>query len=162
MEAELPKIVSVDDHVVEPPHLWKTWLPEKYREAGPRSERRGIGQMGHLGGGIYEETFDEHGPEADLWVYEDLVYINKRHVAAVGYPRDEMTMAPITYEEMRKGCYAPVALLGDMDPNWVESSLSFPTFPRFCGQTFSEGKDKDLGLACVKAYNDWMVEEWCA
>jgi len=39
--------------------------------------------------------------------------------------------------------------------------MCFPTFPRFCGQTFYEGSDKDLGLACVRAYNDWMVEEWC-
>ena len=161
MEAELPKIVSVDDHVVEPPHLWKNWLPAKYRDAGPRSERRGIGQIRHLGGGNYEQTFDENGPKADCWIYEDLVYINKRFVAAAGYSRDEMTMAPITYDEMRKGCWDPVERLADMDVNWVEASLSFPTFPRFCGQTFTEGKDKELGLACVKAYNDWMVEEWC-
>jgi predicted TIM-barrel fold metal-dependent hydrolase len=39
--------------------------------------------------------------------------------------------------------------------------MCFPTLPRFCGQTFYEGHDKDLGMACVKAYNDWMVEEWC-
>ena len=45
--------------------------------------------------------------------------------------------------------------------NHVEASLCFPTFPRFCGQTFTEAKDRELGLACVKAYNDWMVEEWC-
>ena len=37
---DLPKIISVDDHVVEPPHVWQTWLPEKYRERGPRIERR--------------------------------------------------------------------------------------------------------------------------
>jgi predicted TIM-barrel fold metal-dependent hydrolase len=43
----------------------------------------------------------------------------------------------------------------------VEASLCYPTFPRFCGQTFAEGRDKDLGLACVAAYNDWTVEEWC-
>jgi predicted TIM-barrel fold metal-dependent hydrolase len=45
--------------------------------------------------------------------------------------------------------------------NWVEASLAFPTFPRFCGQTFAEAKDKEVALACVRAYNDWMVEEWC-
>ena len=50
----------------------------------------------------------------------------------------------------------------DMLANGVDGSLPFPTFPRFCGQTFNEGKDKELGLACVRAYNDWMVEEWCA
>jgi predicted TIM-barrel fold metal-dependent hydrolase len=159
--AELPKIISVDDHVVEPAHLWQQWLPEKFRERGPHVERRGIGSMKHVGGGTYEQSFDPDGPQADCWVYEDLVYINKRHVAAVGFDRDDMTMSPITYDEMRPGCYDPKARLEDMDLNWVDASLCFPTFPRFCGQTFSEGKDLELGLACVQAYNDWMVEEWC-
>jgi predicted TIM-barrel fold metal-dependent hydrolase len=117
--------------------------------------------MRHIGGGAYEQTFDDAGPKGDCWIYEDLVYINKRHVAAVGFDRDDMEMVPITYEEMRPGCYDPNARLADMDINHVEASLSFPTFPRFCGQTFSEGKDKDLGLACVQSYNDWMIEEWC-
>ena len=159
--AELPKIVSVDDHVVEPAHLWETWLPEKFKASGPRSERRGIGTMRHIGGGTYEQTFDPDGPKADCWIYEDLVYINKRHVAAVGFARDDMTLSPITYDEMRDGCFDPKARLADMDANWVEASLCFPTFPRFCGQTFAEAKDKELALACVRAYNDWMVEEWC-
>jgi predicted TIM-barrel fold metal-dependent hydrolase len=158
---ELPKIISVDDHVVEPPHVWQTWLPAKFREAGPRIERRGIGEMEHIGGGAYRQTFDPDGPQADCWIYEDLVYIHKRHVAAVGFDRDDMTMSPITYDEMRAGCYDPKARIEDNDLNWVDGSLSFPTFPRFCGQTFTEAKDKDLAHACVLAYNDWMVEEWC-
>jgi predicted TIM-barrel fold metal-dependent hydrolase len=158
---ELPKIISVDDHVVEPPHVWQQWLPAKYRDRGPRVERRGIGAMRHVGGGSYEQTFDPDGPPADCWIYEDLVYIHKRHVAAVGFDRDEMTLSPITYDEMRPGCYDPKARIADMELNWVEASLSFPTFPRFCGQTFLEAKDRDLAEACVYAYNDWMVEEWC-
>ncbi len=161
MTQELPKIVSVDDHVVEPSHLWATWLPAKYREQGPRVERRGIGSMEHIGGGHYRQTFDADGPKADCWVYEDLVYINKRHVAAVGFDRDDMSMSPITYDEMRPGCFDPKARVEDMETNWVEASLSFPTFPRFCGQTFLEAKDRDLAFACVLAYNDWMVDEWC-
>ncbi len=158
---ELPRIISVDDHVVEPAHLWATWLPAKHRDRGPRVERRGIGSMEHVGGGTYRQTFDPDGPKADCWIYEDLVYINKRHVAAVGFDRDEMTMSPITYDEMRPGCYEPKARVADMEMNWVDISLSFPTFPRFCGQTFLEAKDRDLAMACVLAYNDWMVEEWC-
>ncbi len=160
-DIDLPLIVSVDDHVVEPADVWQTWLPEKFRARGPRVERRGIGSMRHLGGGTYEQTFDPDGPQADCWIYEDLVYIHKRHVAAVGFDRDDMSMSPITYDEMRPGCYDPKARLEDMDMNHVEASLCFPTFPRFCGQTFTEAKDRELGLACVTAYNDWMVEEWC-
>jgi predicted TIM-barrel fold metal-dependent hydrolase len=158
---DFPKIVSVDDHVVEPPHVWERWLPAKHRDKGPRVERRGIGTMRHVGGGTYEQTFDPDGPQADCWVYEDLVYIHKRHVAAVGFDRDEMTMSPMTYDEMRPGCYDPKARVDDMELNWVEASLSFPSFPRFCGQTFLEAKDRDLAEACVYAYNDWMVDEWC-
>jgi predicted TIM-barrel fold metal-dependent hydrolase len=157
----LPKIISVDDHVVEPAHLWETWLPAKFRERGPHIERRGIGEMAHIGGGAYRQTFDENGPKADCWVYEDLVYIHKRHVAAVGFAREDMTMSPITYDEMRPGCYDPKARIADNELNWVDGSLSFPSFPRFCGQTFTEAKDKELGHACIVAYNDWMVEEWC-
>jgi predicted TIM-barrel fold metal-dependent hydrolase len=157
----LPMIVSVDDHVVEPAHVWQNWLPERFRDRGPRIERRGIGHMKHVGGGAYEQTFDPAGPPADCWVFEDLVYIHKRHVAAVGYSRDEMTMTPMTYDEMRPGCYDPKARVEDMLANHVEVSLSFPTFPRFCGQTFTEAKDRELGEACVYAYNDWMMEEWC-
>jgi predicted TIM-barrel fold metal-dependent hydrolase len=48
-----------------------------------------------------------------------------------------------------------------MDVNRTERSLCFPTFPRFAGQLFLERRDKELALACVRAYNDWMVEEWC-
>ena len=53
-------------------------------------------------------------------------------------------------------------VLEDMDQAGILASLNFPSIPRFCGQLFWEAKDKDLALLCVKAYNDWMVEEWCA
>jgi predicted TIM-barrel fold metal-dependent hydrolase len=159
---DIPKIISVDDHVVEPAHVWQTWLPEKYREAGPRVVRRGIRKINWTGAAVYKEEFDDDAPDkVDCWIYGDLTYTHKRMVAAVGYPVEEMTMTPITYDDMRPGCYDVKERLADMDANWVEASMCFPTFPRFCGQTFAEGKDKELGLACVEAYNNWTVEEWC-
>jgi predicted TIM-barrel fold metal-dependent hydrolase len=161
MTSTIPKIISVDDHVVEPPHLFTTWLPSKFHDRAPRIERHGLGELKYTGGTTYQITYDESGPQADCWIYEDLIAPHKRHVAAVGFDRDDMGLVPITYDEMRPGCYDPKARLEDMDLNWVDASLCFPTFPRFCGQTFSEAKDKELALACVKAYNDWIVEEWC-
>ena len=162
-KTEIPMIISVDDHLVEPPHLWQTWLPNKFKEKGPRVERRRLGEMLWVGGSkMYEYELDApDAPWCDSWFYEDLVYPNKRHVAAVGFAREEMTMSPITYDEMRPGCYEPKARVEDMISNHVEASLSFPTMPRFCGQTFAEAEDRELALACVKAYNDFMVEEWC-
>ncbi len=169
---ELPKIVSVDDHVVEPPHVWQTWLPAKYRERGPRVERGRWGDFRLKAGAHYDMTQDPEGMWGDYWVYEDrIIYVHKRFVAipleatpdgdVSKFDRTKMVMTAITYDEMRPGCYDRDARIADMELNWVDGSLPFPTFPRFCGQTFYEGDDKELGLACVKAYNDWMVDEWC-
>ena len=107
---ELPKIISVDDHVVEPRASVADVAAGEVPGAGAAG-RSGVasGAMRHIGGGVYEQTFDPDGPQADCWVYEDLVYVNKRHVAAVGFDRDDMTMSPITYDEMRPGCYDPKA-----------------------------------------------------
>ena len=51
---------------------------------------------------------------------------------------------------MRPGCYDPVARLADMDVAGVIASVNFPSFPRFCGQTFMEAEDQELGLLCVR------------
>lgn len=32
---ELPRIISVDDHVIEPANLFETWLPKKYQDRAP-------------------------------------------------------------------------------------------------------------------------------
>ncbi|WP_406297282.1 amidohydrolase [Embleya sp. NBC_00888] len=157
---ELPKIISVDDHVIEPAHLFERWLPKKYHERGPKPVTTGIGTLEYTGAS-YKITTDPDGPPADWWFYEDLRFPYKRNIAAVGFSRDEMTLEGITRAEMRPGLYDPAERLKDMDVNHVEASLCFPTFPRFCGQTFSEAADKEVALACVRAYNDWMVEEWC-
>jgi predicted TIM-barrel fold metal-dependent hydrolase len=154
-------IISVDDHLVEPPHLWETWLPAKYRDRAPRVVTKKIERMTYLSGTRYDVVEGPDGQPCDCWVFEGDVHPHKRHIASVGFSRDEMTLSPITYEEMRPGCYEPGARVDDLLMNHVDGSLSFPTFPRFCGQTFTEIDDKDLGLACVQAYNDYMVEEWC-
>jgi predicted TIM-barrel fold metal-dependent hydrolase len=169
----LPKIISVDDHVVEPSHVWQTWLPEKFRAKGPRTERKRWGDFVHTAGAQYQMTEDPEGEWGDAWIFEDkLIYVHKRFVAI---PRDavsgeganltldraRMPMTAVTYDDMRPGCWDRDERVKDMVLNGVDGSLPFPTFPRFCGQTFSEAGDRELGLACVRAYNDWMIEEWC-
>jgi len=158
---EVPKIISVDDHVIEPPNVWTDRLPSKYAGIGPRVERKSVSNL-RFNGTTYTFDLDPDGKVADFWAYEDLLMPHRRIIAAAGFPVDEVTLTPITYDEMRPGCYEQKGRLEDMDVNWVDASLSFPTFPRFCGQTFLEAKDRDLAMLCVKAYNDWMVEEWSA
>jgi predicted TIM-barrel fold metal-dependent hydrolase len=158
--AELPLIVSVDDHVVEPPTVWSDRLPAKYQEAGPRIVRAPMGEITFVGGKLTVKPGTEGAP-TDWWHYEELRRPLLRLDSAAGVPRDEVTMKGITYEDMRPGSYQVKPRLEDMDVNHLEAALCFPTFPRFCGQTFLEAKDKELALLCVRAYNDWMVEEWC-
>src|SRR4051794_18348597 len=169
---ELPKIISVDDHVVEPPHVWQTWLPEKYREQGPRVVDKRWGSFKLKPGARYGMEEDPEGQWASAWNFEDrLIYVHKKFVAIPleatpdgdlsRFDRTTMEMEAVTYDGMRPGCYERDARVKDFEANWVDGSLPFPTFPRFCGQTFYEANDKDLALACVRAYNDWMVEEWC-
>jgi predicted TIM-barrel fold metal-dependent hydrolase len=161
MTAELPRFVSLDDHVIEPPDVWASRLPARYRDTGPRVEDLPLGTA-ILDGGKFKEQPGTDGPLVSYWRYEDLFMSVKRLSTAVGFPGDAVTLGGVRYEEIRPGCYQPGPRLDDMDLNWTEASLCFPNFPRFCGQTFAEAHDKDLALLCVQAYNDWMVEEWCA
>jgi predicted TIM-barrel fold metal-dependent hydrolase len=158
---EIPRIVSADDHVVEPADVWTSRLPAKYRDVGPRVQRAPVAEM-TFRGGKYAYRMGEDGPLADWWLYEDRAVPHTRLSACAGFPPEEVQVVPMTYDEMRPGCYQQAGRLEDMDLNWVEASLCFPTFPRFCGQTFLEADDKELALLCVQAYNDWMVDEWCA
>ena len=160
-ESDLPWVISVDDHVVEPPHVWTTWLPAKLRARGPHVEQDSFGTVEVPGAKNVQYVRGGDGPVADWWVYEDLMRPIPQVMACVGFPRDELTAAPIPFAAMRPGCYDPVARLADMDLNCTERSMCFPSFPRFAGQVFLEARDKDLASACVRAFNDWMSEEWC-
>jgi predicted TIM-barrel fold metal-dependent hydrolase len=155
---EIPRIISIDDHVIEPPHVWQTWLPAKLRERGPRVVRDTYGIEWVQGNQVFTKGGD--GPETDWWVYGDFAWCHQMLNACAGYEESEWWMGPIGFDQMRPGCYDVAARLAGMDRNHVEASLCFPTYPRFCGQLFSEQPDRELALACVLAYNDWMVEEW--
>jgi predicted TIM-barrel fold metal-dependent hydrolase len=158
---ELPWFISVDDHVLEPPGVWTSRLPSKYQDAAPHYERRRVGQTRYVGGAFVTGS-DDSGPETDVWVFGDVAKPIRRNIASVGLEREEMDLNPIEFATMRRGVYDPIARLEDMDLNHVEASLCFPQMSRFCGQEFSEAKDRELGMACIKAYNDWMVDEWAA
>ena len=157
----IPPIISLDDHVIEPPMLWMDRLPRRYRDTGPRVEELPQGGAA-LEGGKFRERPGTDGRLVSYWRYEDLFMSVKRLSTAVGFPGQAVTLDGVTYDEIRPGCWQQQPRLEDMDLNGVEASLCFPNFPRFCGQTFAEASDKDLALQSVRAYNDWMVEEWCA
>lgn len=153
----IPRIISVDDHVVEPPDLWSTRLPKRFLHRGPRVVReRGV--MDHTAKGFWRPT--EDGPVADVWYYDDVISPLHRLSAAVGL--GDLAFGTTNFDEIVPGAWKQKERLADMDANHVDASICFPnTLPRFCGQTFMEREDKELALLCVQAYNDWMIDEWC-
>ncbi len=161
--SELPLIISVDDHVIEPADVWTSRLPAKYQDEGPRIVRAPMKEITFVGGKFTAVPGNpgDPGDPIDWWHYGDLRRPLLRLDSAVGFDRDDITLKGVTYDDMRPGSHSVPERLSDMDINGIEASLCFPTFPRFCGQTFTEAKDRDLALLCVQAYNDWMVEEWC-
>ncbi|WP_242424022.1 amidohydrolase family protein, partial [Frankia sp. EI5c] len=131
--------ISVDDHLIEPARLWQDRLPKKWQDTGPRIVREGT---------------------SEFWVYEDRQIVTTGLNAVAGKSREEFSPEPISYEDMRPGCYDPAARVADMDQGLVLSSILFPSFPRYCGQVFHEAKDKELGLACVQAWNDCILDDF--
>jgi predicted TIM-barrel fold metal-dependent hydrolase len=49
-----------------------------------------------------------------------------------------------------------------MNANGVLASMNFPTMAGWNARTFAEGGNRELGLVMLRAYNDWVIDEWCA
>ena len=140
------QIISVDDHLIEHPRVFTDRLPKKWHEAGPR---------------IVESEEGNH-----QWVYEGKVFPYIGLNAVSGRPPEEFGMEPMRYEDMIPGCYDPVVRVKDMDIDGIQAAACFPSFPGFAGNAFhpakGAAKDMDLALACVQAWNDFSIDEWCA
>ena len=99
---EMPRIISADDHVVEPPHLWQDRLPEKYRDVGPRVVIAPQGEM-QLVDGAWVETPGTGDKMAAWWHYEDHRYQVKEMIACAGMAPEDVTMQGVTFDDIRPG-----------------------------------------------------------
>ena len=164
IEITLPRFISVDDHVVEPPDLWTQRLPRKYLDAAPRVERRrGHWRQESSETAVFVECDEDHPGcrWGDQWIFDGVTWPLTAGYALTKREAHRLTSSsPVTYDDIEDGCYQQKARLAAMDENNTEASLCFPTMPRFAGQRFLAGSDKDLALLCVRAFNDWIVEEW--
>jgi predicted TIM-barrel fold metal-dependent hydrolase len=137
-------IVSVDDHVLEPPTTFEGRMPAALAERAPRVE------------------LDDDG--VPYWRVEDkrmpILFAN----GAAGRVLEEWKGASrCGYDEFRPSVSDAAARLVDMDVAGIWASLCFgSTLWGFAGSRFARMRDRDLGLASLRTYNDWMIEEWCA
>ena len=160
-EEDLPLIISVDDHIMEPRDLWQTELPASMRDRGPRVSREKV-RLEFTGGHYGFTRGEEDGDWCDVWLFEDLAVPTGLLHGPAGIPRNEQENVPAVYEDFRPGTWDQAERLKDMDLNHVEAAINYPNiFPRFAGQGFAEREDKELALACLRIYNDWMIDVWC-
>jgi predicted TIM-barrel fold metal-dependent hydrolase len=134
-------LISVDDHIVEPPDMFKNHLAKKYVDEAPRLV---------------------HNPDgSDTWQFRDVVIPNVALNAVAGRPKEEYGLEPQGLDEIRPGCWQVDERVKDMNAGGILGSICFPSFPGFAGRLFAT-EDPEFSLALLQAYNDWHVEEWCA
>ena len=141
MKPENMILVSVDDHLVEPPTLFEGKMPTKFADDAPRVIRRDDG--------------------SEVWTFNGAIVPNIGLNAVAGRPREEYGVEPTAFDEMRPGCYDIHERVKDMNAGGVLGSMCFPSFPGFAGRLFATHQDKDLALAVTQAYNDWHIDDWC-
>ncbi len=134
-------LVSVDDHVVEPPDMFEGRLSKAAAERAPRVE-----------------TLDDG---RDVWMFEGTALPNVGLNAVAGRVPEEYGLDPLAFDQMRAGCFDIDARIRDMDVNGVLGSLNFPSIAGFAGQLFSTCDDKAIALELLQAYNDWHIDDWC-
>jgi predicted TIM-barrel fold metal-dependent hydrolase len=134
-------IISVDDHLVEPPGMFEGRLPSRLQERAPKVV---VTRRGH-----------------EVWEFEGERYTQVGMNAVAGRPRDQVGFEPTRFDEMRRGCWDIHERIRDMDINGVWASLNFPSMiTGFCGRVFSQTPDRELGIATTRAWNDWLFDEW--
>jgi predicted TIM-barrel fold metal-dependent hydrolase len=141
MQTDDMVLVSVDDHVVEPPDLFERHLPAEYKDIAPHIVRKDDG--------------------ADVWQFLEFEVPNIGLNAVAGRPPEEYGIDPTSFEELREGCFDIEKRVLDMNANGVLGSLCFPSLPGFAGRLFAALQDKEAALALARAYNDWHIDEWC-
>ena len=133
-------LISVDDHIIEPPDMFRDHLPAKYKDEAPRLV---------------------HNPDgSDTWQFRDTVIPNVALNAVAGRPKEEYGLEPQGLDESRPGCYDAAERVKDMNAGGVLATMNFPSFPGFAARLFAT-EDAEFSLALVQAYNDWHIDQWC-
>jgi predicted TIM-barrel fold metal-dependent hydrolase len=133
-------LISVDDHIIEPPDMFANHLPARYKDDAPRLVHRDDG--------------------TDVWTFRETQIGNVALNAVAGRPKEEYGMEPQGLDEIRPGCWKVDDRVKDMNAGGVLGSMNFPSFPGFAARLFAT-EDSDFSLALVRAYNDWHIDEWC-
>jgi predicted TIM-barrel fold metal-dependent hydrolase len=135
------RLVSADSHVVEPKDLWLKRLPDRFKEQAPQVMSTDEGDFFIVPGtGLSPKPVGTEGAMIDT-------KIDGTIRSATGY----------RFEQQRPGAYDPAARLLDQDREGVECEVIYPGW-----LIVHSIPDFELKAACVRAYNEWLFEEFCS
>jgi predicted TIM-barrel fold metal-dependent hydrolase len=134
------RVISVDDHVIEPSDVFAGRVPARFADAVPCLER--------VDGIDYWIFGDQRNPVLG----SDAI---QSWQPGRGYP------GPVCLDDLRPGCWNPDERVRDMDIGGTDASLNFPSSAfGFAGQRFLRHPDREVALVALRAYNDWIIEAW--
>src|SRR5947209_7010307 len=111
-------LISVDDHVQEPPDVWTRRLArDRWGDHVPHIERLADG--------------------TDRWVSGDRP-LDGSHVARAGAFMADRSQEPRCWEDVPAAAYVPAERLKAMDAAGIDYSVLYPTIAGVAGQTFGQ------------------------
>lgn len=134
-------VIDCDTHITEPGDVWTARLPAKFRDDAPHIVR------------------DDDG--RDSWRFGTAQRVVPIGVTAVAGWKDPFPAAPRNMDEIPAAAHDATARLPYMDEIGVWASALYPNIGGFGNESFLSLPDQELQLACVRAYNDWLVD-WIA
>ena len=170
----IPKIISVDDHVVEPRARLADLAAREVPGEGAAGRAQAVGAVRRKHPGAkYANTEDPDGEWGDAWIYEDqLIYVQKKFVAiplSATPDGDVVDVRPHGDDDDRGHLRrdAPRLLRPRRRASRTSSSTGSTARCRSRRSRASAARRStrpttrsSRSRAC-EAYNDWMVEEWC-
>ena len=133
-------LISVDDHVQEHPEVWTQRM----------SKAKWGDRIPHV-----EQTSDG----TEYWMV-DGQKLPLTGAASVGAVMPDRAQEPQRWEDIPSSTYVPAERLRAMDADGVDYAVLYPTVAGLAGETCGRITDPELELACVQAYNDWLIEVW--
>jgi predicted TIM-barrel fold metal-dependent hydrolase len=134
--------ISVDDHVQEHPEVWTQRL----------SRSKWGDRIPHLA---------KNSDGVERWVVDGRE-IPLAGVADCGAAMPDRTVNPQCWADVPPSIYDPKERLKVMDGAGIDYAVLYPTVAGSGGQNFGRIEYAELELACVQAYNDWLLEEWAS
>ena len=106
-------LISVDDHIIEPPDLFVHHLDAKYLDRAPKLVRNDEGN--------------------DVWTFGEVVMETAALNAVAGRPKEEYGLEPQSLDEVRPGCYDVHERVKDMDAGRRPRLHELPLLPHLHG-----------------------------